>query len=107
MAVPAAATPGRGRVYLGLLWKILLATVLAGLLPLLLLGWSAIQGSQAASDQATRAATRALDSKALDSLQRLAADRAATISGILNGAVADTLSAAALPHTAPAYLTFV
>jgi len=96
----------RYSMHIGVLPKILGATLLAGLLPLLLMGYSGFQVSRDASERATAAATRGLDSKELNALQQQTGQTAQEIARILNRAVDDTRSVALMPRTAAAYLDF-
>ena len=106
MVTTAQRTPRATRFHLGLLWKIMLATLVAGLLPLSLFSFIALRGSQDASQQATKAATEGLDAKTLETFQVQAAQIAQGISRLLEESVQDTRAATLLPRTPQAYLDF-
>ena len=86
--------------------KILLATVLASVIPLLLVSVNAYSGVQQAKTEATRAATQGLDDQALNGLEMQGTLIAGQISQILNNSVQDLRTAATLPRTSTAYLAF-
>src|SRR5437667_8485181 len=94
------------RLQLGLLPKILLATLLAGLLPLGLVSYTALQATETASARATKAATEGLDNKALEAFQIEAQDTADRITQMLDATVQSTRAAALLPRTAESYQAF-
>ncbi len=99
------ATPRRaGRI--SLLAQILLATLIAGLLPLGLISYSALTGYTAASQKATDSAVQLLDDKSLHELQAHATQTADTIARFLEARVDDTRSLTLIPPTPEAYLAF-
>src|SRR4051794_36963632 len=105
-APPQSPPPGRPPLSLGLLWKIMLATLLAGLIPLAFLSLNALQASAPARTEASTAAVAALDQKEQTTLRIEMTQTVQTISRILQNSVQDTLAVAALPHTANSYLPF-
>src|SRR5690348_15272739 len=102
-----SAPPPPRSIQFKLLPKLLSALLLSGLLPLLVLAATALQGSQTASETATRAAVDALDNQTLATLQIQASDAADRVSQILDTAAQATFAASLLPRTPAAYQTFV
>ncbi len=103
---PARTAPRRRGLTVSLLVKIALATLTAGLLPLVLISSSALNGYRAASERATASATALLDAKSLEALQGRTTLTAAVIAQFLEGRVADTLDARLLPATPAAFMAF-
>ena len=97
--------PKRKHIKVGLWLRLLFAMLVAGLCPIILLGYNALESSRIAVDRATDAATEALDNKALEALQVQASQTAQSISHLLETSVQDTLAAALLPRNAEAYLS--
>jgi HAMP domain-containing protein len=97
--------PRRWQLQIRLLVKILIAILISGLVPLILIVYSALTVEQAAAEQATQAASDSLDAKALRALQLGAASSAQQITALLNQAVQDTLALEMLPRNDD-YLTF-
>ncbi len=91
----------------GLLWRFLLAALLIGLVPLALISWFAINGYQAAGDQATEVTRTTLDEKSLDSLQLRTVETANAIARFLEERVQDTRTAALIPRDAQTYAAFL
>ncbi len=94
------------RIKLGLWAKLLLTTLLASLIPIFLLGYNALKSSEVALDQATSAATDALDDKALEALQVQASQTAQAITKLLENSVQDVLGATLVPRAPEAYRAF-
>jgi HAMP domain-containing protein len=87
-------------------WVILVATLVAGLVPLALISWNSIDQYQSANQQATAIATKALDDKSISFLQVQTVQTADAIARFLDERVEDTTSAVLVPRTPEAYLTF-
>jgi HAMP domain-containing protein len=99
-------TPAKQKVKIGIFWQILVATLIAALLPLLLNALIAFEGYQTASDEATSATKEVLDERSLQSLQLRTVETANAISLFLQNAVQDTRSFALIPPTAVNYQQF-
>src|SRR5690242_6474803 len=97
--------PRQRQLHVRLLIKILVAILISGLVPLILIVYSALTVEQSAAEQATQAASDSLDAKALRALQLGAASSAQQITALLNQAVQDTLALEMLPRNDD-YLTF-
>jgi len=94
------------RLRVGLMAKILLATLLSAALPLILLSYSAEQASNDASTKATQVAANGLDAQAQNALEIQAEDVAGQVSQLLQGAVQNTLGAVALARTPQAFMAY-
>lgn len=94
------------KLRLSLLWRILLATLLAGIVPLALSSYLALQGSKDNNKEAIEAATAALDTNAVRRLQLLARDGSQAITNLLEETVQETLSASLLARNSQTYLNF-
>jgi HAMP domain-containing protein len=94
-------------VRFGLIWRFLIAALLIGLVPLALISWFAINGYQAAGDQATEVTRATLDQKSLDALQLRTVETANAIARFLEERVQDTRTAALIPRDAPSYTAFL
>lgn len=103
----SSPTKARARhIKLSLVWVILLATLAAGLVPLAMTSYNAINVYQRASDQAAGVATDALDQKSIDFLQVRVNQVSDSISRFLQERVQNTRTAALLPRNADSYLAF-
>lgn len=102
----APVTTRRFRIRASLSAQILLATLIAGLLPLLLISFSALEGFNTASQETTDAAVAELDAQAIRALQTRTQEVARSLSGFLEARVDDTLSARLLPVTLSSYIGF-
>lgn len=94
-------------VRFGLIWRFLVAALVIGLVPLGLISWFAVNGYQAAGDQATELTRATLDEKSLDSLQLRTVETANAIARFLEERVQDTRTAALLPRDAETYAAFL
>lgn len=94
-------------VRFGLIWRFLVAALLIGLVPLALISLFAINGYQAAGDQATEVTRATLDEKSLDALQLRTVETANAIARFLEERVQDTRTAALLPRDAQTYSDFL
>ena len=103
---PAQPAAPRRAGRISLLGQILLATLVAGLLPLALISYSALTGYTAASQKATDSAVQLLDDQALQELQTRATQTADTIARFLEARVDDTRSLTLIPPTPEAFLAF-
>ncbi len=92
--------------YLSLLGRILIPSLLSGLIPLLLIGFFAMRGFSRASDVAEQTARNALDQEALDALQLQAETIAENVEGLLDQAIQDTFGLAILPADPELYAFF-
>jgi len=97
---------GAGHIRLSLLWKISITTLIAGLIPLLILSVTALNGYNSASDQATDVAANALDTKSAQSLQLRAIESAQSLSRFLDELVRDTKTFTLLARTPENYVAF-
>lgn len=93
----------RRSIRIPLLLRLTAATLVAGLLPLLVLSISSIGQYRGASDKVEGQAVEILDEKALDELQTRTRQAANSIATFLDERVADTLSARQVPRTPEAY----
>ncbi|HEX2033621.1 MAG TPA: HAMP domain-containing protein [Chloroflexota bacterium] len=96
----------RGPVHMGLWWRLLMDSLIVGLVPLLLLTLSAFRGYNEASYNATRTAAQVLDELSLRTLTTRAEQTAREVSRFLDHRVHDTRAATLLPRTPEAYLSF-
>jgi HAMP domain-containing protein len=96
----------RRSIQVGLLPKLIGATLVAGLAPLLLLSFSAIRGYRTASNNVSATTTDVLDQKSLEALQSHTREAAQSLSRFLDERTGDTLTARLLPRTPDAYLSF-
>lgn len=94
-------------VRFGLIWRFLVAALLIGLVPLALISLFAVNGYQAAGDQATEVTRATLDQKSLDALQLRTVETANAISRFLEERVQDARTATLLPRNAQAYTAFL
>ena len=92
---------------MNLLMQISLAMFIAGLLPLLLIGYTMLAGYNVASERATNVAVQTLDEKSLQALRLRTEETAHSVADFLNGRVEDTLIARSIPRTAEAYVAFL
>jgi len=97
--------PARKRT-ISLVNLLLLAIVVAGLLPLIGIALSALKGYQVASDHATRETTAVLDDTALSVLQQRSRQTADDVGHFLDDCASETRTAALLPSTPAAFLRF-
>jgi HAMP domain-containing protein len=97
----------RRTVGVNLLWQFLVATLLVALIPGLIIGYSALQGYQAAADAATTVADQQLDRVAIDGLKARADHLAIEVAALLDRAVQDTLTLASLPPDPQTYRDFL
>ena len=94
---------GRGHYQLNLLGKILVATVLAGLIPLVIMGFVALRGYAAAEENALMVATTAkeeIDAASIKALVLQSEHAAQDIERLLESAAQDTLR---LSHQPPSF----
>ncbi|NTV63219.1 MAG: hypothetical protein HGA65_06745, partial [Oscillochloris sp.] len=98
---------GSRGIRFGLLWRFLLAALLIGLVPLGMISLFAINGYQAAGDQATEVTRATLDQKALDSLQLRTVETANAIARFLEERVQDARTATLLPRDATSFAAFL
>jgi HAMP domain-containing protein len=94
------------RITISLAQLILAAMVVAGLVPLVLLSIAALAQYESASDQATEAATRALDAKSIAFLESRTSLLADEVSSFLDERVKDVRTLQGMPPTAAGYLSF-
>ncbi len=99
------STPSQQR-YLSLLGRILIPSLLSGLIPLLLIGFFAMRGFSRASDVAEEAARNALDQEALQALQLQAELIADNVEDLLDQTVQDAFDLAVLPPDPELYSFF-
>jgi len=97
---------GAGHIHLSLLWKISITTLIAGLIPLLILSVTALNGYNSASEQATGVAANALDAKSAQSLQLRAIESAQSLSRFLDELVRDTKTLTLLARAPESYIAF-
>ena len=103
---PAEPVPRRSLGRISLLKQMLLAILVAGLVPLILISYSALVGYTTASQKATASAVELLDDKSLEALQTEAIQTAADVARFLEARVDDTLAATLIPRTPEAFLAF-
>ena len=89
-----------------LTWKILLAVLLAGLVPLGLLGLNSLNAIQQMGNTAKESAEEELDQKSIEAVQVRAEQAARQIEALLDSSVTDTLFAASLEVDQLAYQRF-
>ncbi len=97
---------GKQIVQVGLFWRILVATLIAGLVPLILLSYNALRTSDIANEKATATATEELDQKSLEALQLQALQTADSVSELLETVYQNTITMPLIPRTLEAYLYF-
>jgi len=102
-----ASEPKTGlSIHLSLFWKILIATLIAGIIPLLLVSYNSTTAIEETGNQAQDVAARELDNKSIEALQVRAKQTALQISLILEHSVQDTLYVAELEPAFERYETF-
>ncbi len=89
-----------------LFWQILLATLLVGLVPLVLVSYTSFAAITNTGATAERTAKEELDTKSIEALQVRAEETAAQISAFLESRAQDALYATLLPSSPEAYLSF-
>lgn len=92
--------------YISLLGRILIPSLLSGLIPLVLIGFFAVRGFATASDVAEETARNALDDESLEALQLQAETIADNVTTLLDQAVEDTLALSLVPAEADLYTLF-
>ena len=107
MSTPAPHTAQNiRRIRLSLFYKILLASFVAGLLPLLIIAYRSVVAIMETGNTAQSVAARELDQKSIDSLQVRAAQTAERISALLNQSVQDTLYISRVAPDQQVYLSY-
>ncbi|MEM7798037.1 MAG: hypothetical protein AAF633_02505 [Chloroflexota bacterium] len=94
------------KIKLGLLTKILVSTVLAGLIPLLIVSLVALRGYRTIGESASSKAIEALDNQSVEALQLQTNFAASSIEMLLNNAAQDTLMLSSQPVDPRVYETF-
>jgi hypothetical protein len=105
MSTSASKAPARP-LRLGLFYKILLASFVAGLLPLLLIAYRSVAAIVETGETAQGVAARELDNKSIESLQVRAAQTAERISALLEQSVQDTIYVTHLDPDPQVYLGY-
>jgi HAMP domain-containing protein len=100
------ATVSGRRITVSLTQLILVAMVVAGLVPLILLSIASLTQYESASYGATEAATKALDAKSIAFLDSRTSMLADEVSGFLEERARDVRVVQAMPPTAAGYLSF-
>jgi HAMP domain-containing protein len=103
---PATAQNAPKPRTISLVFRVLFAIVIAGLLPLIGVTVSALNGYRVAQDQAVSTTSTALDEAALAALQLRNAQTAREIGHFLDARAADARAAALLPEDPIAYVRF-
>ncbi|MEM8858051.1 MAG: cache and HAMP domain-containing protein [Chloroflexota bacterium] len=98
--------PEQQQRYISLLGRILIPSLLSGLIPLILIGFFAVRGFARASDVAEETARVALDDESLEALQLQAETIADNVTALLDQAVEDTLALALVPPDQNVYTQF-
>lgn len=93
-------------MHIGIFWQILIATLSAGILPLILIAVIALNGYQRAALEATNSTKEVLDERSLESLQLRTIETADAISRFLHGSVQDIRSLALISPSPLAYQRF-
>ncbi|MCA9979856.1 MAG: HAMP domain-containing protein, partial [Anaerolineales bacterium] len=93
-------------MHIGIFWQILIATLSAGILPLILIAVIALNGYQRAAFEATNSTKQVLDQRSLESLQLRTIETANAISRFLHGSVQDIRSLALIAPSPQAYQRF-
>lgn len=96
----------KGRLNIGLFWRLLPLILLVGLVPLILLAIFSIQSSNTSNRNAKELATEALDNKSLEGLKIQATLVAENMERFLGRLVQDTLNVSLFPREPNAYLRF-
>lgn len=103
---PSPLKPQAPKFNIGIFWQILVATVVAAILPLILIALIALNGYQTAAEEATSSTREVLDQRSLESLQLRTVETANNISRFLHNSVQDTRLLALVDPTAVAYRNF-
>ncbi|MFK7805042.1 MAG: HAMP domain-containing protein [Anaerolineae bacterium] len=103
---PNEDPPEKNRYYLSLLGRILIPSLISGLVPLLLIGMIALRGYRTASNSAQESATAALNQESLEALEIQADLIANDITTLLNQAVQDSQSLAIINPNIENYVRF-
>jgi hypothetical protein len=106
MTTQSDPSAGHKAIRLSLFWQILLATLLVGLVPLVLVSYTSFAAITNTGATAERTAKEELDTKSIEALQVRAEETAAEISAFLESRAQDTLYAALLPPSPDSYLSF-
>jgi HAMP domain-containing protein len=106
MSTSAPARREREPVSVSLMVVILIAMLVAGLLPVATISYNALRGYETASDQAANIAINLLDNKSLRVLQLRADQTATDVAAFLNERVKDTQAAVLIPRDQKNYLSF-
>ncbi len=102
-----ASDPKTGRsIHLSLFWKILIAMLITGIIPLLLISYNSTTAIEETGNTAQDVAAAELDNKSIEALQVRVKQTAVQISLVLEHSVQDTLYAANLEPTFETYKTF-
>ena len=89
-----------------LIWKTLVATLVAGLVPLLLLSYRSFQAIDDTGRKVEEGIAKVLDDKSVEALEVRARQTAQDITDLLEGSVEDTLYLASIPIVQSDFLRF-
>jgi hypothetical protein len=105
MQAEKADTPDR-RIRLSLFWQIFLATLIAGVVPLLLISYNSTTAIEETGSTAQDVAATELDNKSIEALQVRAKETTKQVSALLAACVQDALYVSHLDPTYETYLAF-
>jgi HAMP domain-containing protein len=106
MSTSSPERPAPRQTRLSLFWKILLASFVAGLLPLILIAIRSVVAIQQTGQTAQDVAANELDTKSIDALTVRAQQTTLNISKLLRDSVQDTLYVARLEPDADSYMNY-